>query len=309
VQTGLKREIAFCAIAGMVFAPAGAGATTYRMLVQSHAQAGSKCLDVPHAQFVRDTPLQAWDCNNTVAQIFFYDDGKRQLSIGNLCVEVRGAANTEDVGLGACNNQPNQLWRMVASKDYYQIVGLNNRCLALQGGNKNSGAKLDVQDCDATKPHRLWALIEAPAVQSAPTTSSTPPAARNAPAAPPLPPAVGNAPAAVTAHTEAQNPDCRTEKYIFSAILSQSVSVSSVSTGGGTCSYSVAPIHPDKVQFTSASIVKQPSNGTFDQVGGFAFKYQPNPGFKGSDEYAIRVCGHASDRAGCATITYRISVN
>ena len=78
---------------------------------------------------------------------------------------------------------------------------------------------------------------------------------------------------------------------------------------GGARFYSVAPIHPDQVEFTSASIVEQPSNGTFEQTGSFAFKYQPKAGFKGADEYAVKVCGHNSQRSGCATVTYRVTVN
>src|ERR1700686_1044198 len=102
---------------------------------------------------------------------------------------------------------------------------------------------------------------------------------------------------------------CHTDQYTFSAVLSQSVTTNSVNSGGAACLYSVAPIHPDQVQFTSASIVEQPTNGTFEQTGSFAFKYQPKPGFTGNDENSIKVCGHNSQRSGCATVTYRVTVN
>jgi hypothetical protein len=101
---------------------------------------------------------------------------------------------------------------------------------------------------------------------------------------------------------------CHTDDYTFSTVLSQSATANSVSIGGATCSYTIAPIHPDQVQFTNASIVEQPNNGTFEQTGSFAFKYQPKAGFSGTDEYAIKVCGHNSQRAGCATVTYRVTV-
>jgi hypothetical protein len=116
------------------------------------------------------------------------------------------------------------------------------------------------------------------------------------------------APAAPPATSAATSGGCHTENYTFSAVLSQSARADSVSTAGAACFYKVAPIHPDQVQFTSASIVGQPSNGSFEQTGDFAFKYQPRPDFKGTDEYAIKVCGHNSQRAGCATITYRVTV-
>jgi hypothetical protein len=115
-------------------------------------------------------------------------------------------------------------------------------------------------------------------------------------------------PAAPPATSAATSGGCNTENYTFSAVLSQSARADSVSTAGAACFYKVAPIHPDQVQFTSASIVVQPSNGAFEQTGAFAFRYQPRPGFKGIDECAIRVCGHNSERAGCATVTYRVTV-
>lgn len=50
-------------------------------------------------------------------------------------------------------------------------------------------------------------------------------------------------------------------------------------------------------------------NGIFEKTGSFSFKYQPRSGFKGTDESAIKVCGHNDQRAGCATVTYRVTVN
>jgi PAN domain-containing protein len=117
-----------------------------------------------------------------------------------------------------------------------------------------------------------------------------------------------SAPPPAPTNAEPAKPDCQTDRYNFSAVLSQSVSVNSVSSGGSPCTYSVAPLHPDVVTFTSARIVKKSNNGTFEQVGIFSFRYQPTRGFKGGDEYAIEVCGHNRERSGCATITYRVTV-
>ena len=98
------------------------------------------------AQFVPGMRLQMWDCNNSAAQTFSYDDTNQQLTIGNLCVESWGRGDPQDaVGLGSCNGGANQHWRMVASKDYYQIIGINNRCLELRYGLKDNGAALDIR--------------------------------------------------------------------------------------------------------------------------------------------------------------------
>jgi len=107
---------------------------------------------------------------------------------------------------------------------------------------------------------------------------------------------------------QAKGAGCRTEKFAFDVALSQGTTANVVSTGGAVCVHTVAPFHPDQVQFTGSEIVKQASNGTFEQTGAFAFKYQPRPGFRGMDEYAIRVCGHTNQRAGCAVVTFRANV-
>jgi len=163
VQFRCIRNVALSAILCAALAPAIVGAATLRMVVQSHPNLGGKCLDVPNAQFVAGMRLQMWDCNNGRAQIFSYDETSQQLRIGNLCVESWGRGDPQDaVGLGSCNGGAKQHWKMVASNDYYQIIGINNRCLELRYGLKDNGAALDIQDCDATKPHRIWALLEAP---------------------------------------------------------------------------------------------------------------------------------------------------
>ena len=58
-----------------------------QMVIQSHPNAGQKCIDTPFSQFVAGAKLQLWDCNNTNAQTFEYDLGAQRLGIGNLCVD------------------------------------------------------------------------------------------------------------------------------------------------------------------------------------------------------------------------------
>jgi hypothetical protein len=149
----------FCAALTSTNAPGA----TLRMVIQSHPDVGGKCLDVPNGKFLPGMRVQMWDCINTVGQIFSYDDTSQQLMIGNLCVESWGGGYLQDaVGIGACNGGVNQHWRMVASKDYYQIIGINNSCLTLRNAVRDNGAALDIMDCDAGRPQRLWALLEAP---------------------------------------------------------------------------------------------------------------------------------------------------
>jgi hypothetical protein len=163
MRVSWRLSIAVFVLAFAALMPALAPAVTLRMVIQSPPEVGGKCLDVPNYQFVPGMRLQMWNCNNSVAQTFSYDDTNQQLTIGNLCVEswMRGDPG-DAVGLGSCNGGANQHWRMVASKDYYQIIGNNGQCLGIRAILKDNGASLDVTpNCNAG-PHRLWALLEAP---------------------------------------------------------------------------------------------------------------------------------------------------
>ena len=111
---------------------------------------------------------------------------------------------------------------------------------------------------------------------------------------------------ALAAMTSAAAADCRIIGGGFRLAQNESLSATGLLSHGRSCilnfrSYSTA-------QFTSGSIVSRPSNGTLSQVGALLFRYAPKSGFKGVDQYALRVCGIGSGGPGCATITYNMTV-
>jgi hypothetical protein len=164
------RIVAFAAFCCAALLSTDGRAATLRMVIQSHPDAGGKCLDVPNRQFVPGMRLQTWDCNNTAGQTFSYDETSQQLTIDNLCVEDRGGGNPQDsVGLGNCNGGANQHWMMVASGDYYRIVGAKDLCVAIAAAG--NGTALNVANCQNSQS-QLWALVEAPAA----VTNQAPPA-------------------------------------------------------------------------------------------------------------------------------------
>lgn len=134
-------------------------AQVLRMVIQSHPNAGQKCLDIPAAQFIAGMRLQTSDCNNRSDETFEYDQGMQRLVIGHLCVEPLGGG--DGVGLAACTGAPNQRWAMAAIGDYYQIIGANNRCLGIRPAAIGNGAPLDIQNCQPGSAGQLWALIQA----------------------------------------------------------------------------------------------------------------------------------------------------
>ena len=164
------------------------------MTIQSHSDLGAKCIDIPYAQFFRGMRLQMWACNNVLvwgqpntevtlgvarktgrseirvrlgetatqgpgAQVFSYDEKSQQMKIGNLCMESWGRGDPQDaVGLGACSSAPNQHWRLVASGDYHQIIGIRDLCLEPRNAAKENGAPLNIVDCGVNRPQQLWTL-------------------------------------------------------------------------------------------------------------------------------------------------------
>jgi len=139
-----------------------------RMIIQSHPNAGKKCLDIPSAQYIAGMRLQTFDCNNQNDETFAYDQGTQRLFIGHLCVESWGRGDAADaVGLGVCIDAPNQQWRATASGEYYQFAGMNNHCLEIKAGAKDGGAPLQIANCQTASSSQLWALIEAPNPQPA----------------------------------------------------------------------------------------------------------------------------------------------
>ncbi len=96
--------------------------------------------------------------------------------------------------------------------------------------------------------------------------------------------------------------DCRSIPYNFNFSANPILEAESV-TDGATCTNRFST--RGNVAYTDSSIVRKPKNGNLEHINITSFDYTPKKGFKGKDDYTIKVC---SDK-GCATITYKITVN
>jgi type 1 fimbria pilin len=76
-------------------------------------------------------------------------------------------------------------------------------------------------------------------------------------------------------------------------------------TGGSSCR------HPNRTngtsRFGSVSVVSPAKNGKLS-AGVLSVTYTPNPGFKGSDQYSIQVCGRRHNAPNCSTINVAVTV-
>jgi hypothetical protein len=61
-------------------------------------------------------------------------------------------------------------------------------------------------------------------------------------------------------------------------------------------------------EFSSASIVAKPKNGDLIPIAHLEFRYRPKAGFKGNDEFALKVCGKTANGEGCSILHYSATV-
>jgi Ricin-type beta-trefoil lectin domain len=149
--------------AGSLAAQGAPPAQPLQMVIQSHPNAGQRCLDIPYRNFFDGMRLEIYDCNNTPAQTFSYNATSQELTIGGLCVQAWGVGDDADpVGIGACTNQAQQHWKFIASGDYYQITGAKGLCLDIRLAQKNNGTAVQIYRCINGQASQLWAAIQAP---------------------------------------------------------------------------------------------------------------------------------------------------
>ena len=99
---------------------------------------------------------------HSLRRILVYDDQTQQLKFGANCVEVLGRGNPQDaIVVGSCNGTVTQRWSMMATRDVYQIVGVNGLCLDISNGVIANGTPLDLVKCAASNAIQIWVLFQA----------------------------------------------------------------------------------------------------------------------------------------------------
>jgi hypothetical protein len=98
---------------------------------------------------------------------------------------------------------------------------------------------------------------------------------------------------------------CTGQGWTVSPLANTTIQTSDTSYGGAVCQINISTHLPQ----AGASIGAQASNGVVTQTGPLSLVYQPNPGFSGTDQFAIRYCGtNAGGQSGCSTIDYTMTV-
>jgi hypothetical protein len=111
---------------------------------------------------------------------------------------------------------------------------------------------------------------------------------------------------AIVTMTTAAMGDCRTIGSRFSFAQNTATTTTGVSTKGAPCGMRFTS--PVDGRLDSIAVAARPSHGALREFGGMSWLYKPAGGFKGTDSYTLRLCGRSTAGAGCATVTYNITV-
>jgi hypothetical protein len=126
------------------------------------------------------------------------------------------------------------------------------------------------------------------------------------PAIPPAPPPPSLPQQVAKVEPPPEPPDCIKAGGHFHVDRSEPLTIQQTSVGGSACRNKLTA--GGTTHFTGVSISSQPSHGDVKQTGDYAFEYRPHKGFKGSDSYAVEVCGTSNAGSGCSIITYETTV-
>ena len=115
--------------------------------------ASSRCVDITGGNNNDGTPLQLYDCNNTVSQSWSRPGDGTVQAMGK-CMDVRGGSNTDGtpVQIYTCNNSASQQWTYDQQTGELQALG---KCLDSDGTGNGTPLVLDTCDGD---PGQQWNL-------------------------------------------------------------------------------------------------------------------------------------------------------
>ena len=99
---------------------------------------------------------------------------------------------------------------------------------------------------------------------------------------------------------------CRTTPLRFSFDSNAETSAEASVTGDGSCRLNFRAIQG---MYEDSSILKKPRNGTLRQINITSFFYKANAGFKGKDDFTLKLCGtRKTGSSGCVTANYVLNI-
>jgi hypothetical protein len=139
-------------------ASAGTGTQSLQMIVRSRSS--DRCLDVPRQRVAAGAPLQLWPCDTpSPSRQVSYNLTSKQLTMGNLCIEVSGNGQPGDkLALAACSSSAKQVWRIELQTEDAKLVGVNGLCMDV-ASNVGLGSPVSVSTCQSATTQD-WVLAQ-----------------------------------------------------------------------------------------------------------------------------------------------------
>ena len=120
----------------------------------------NKCLDIPNGNYENGNKLQVWDCNNTLAQNFYYnptDETVRSISNYEKCLDIENGKTDPGtlVQIYNCNNTEAQKFLYDEKTKEFKLKKDETKCLDLMHGSDNNGNKIQVYHCNNTEAQKF----------------------------------------------------------------------------------------------------------------------------------------------------------
>src|SRR5271155_114651 len=76
---------------------------------------------------------------------------------------------------------------------------------------------------------------------------------------------------------------------------------------GDTCFHTLRNHAPSGNVFTHIAVAQNPSHGMLT-IGGAAFQYRSSQGYRGPDNYAVKICMQSPRGSGCSIVTFSADI-
>jgi len=105
---------------------------------------------------------------------------------------------------------------------------------------------------------------------------------------------------------DAAHATCKTIPYRFHT-NGDTVTTSELLASGDTCFHTLRNNAGAGNVFTGISVDQSPGHGKLT-IAGTAFQYRAQPGYRGTDRYAVKICMRGRRGSGCSTVIFNSTI-
>lgn len=113
------------------------------------------CMDVQWANMNDGAPIQMYDCNNTDAQKFSYDENSKQIRAlhSGKCLYIQNVKEGQQLMQQTC--RPDKSQQFIMDGDKIKVASNNKFCVDVRYGGNTNGTPVQIWNCNGTVS-QMW---------------------------------------------------------------------------------------------------------------------------------------------------------